>query len=216
MSLIAILEAIRLSGEAAVEEIETRASEQASELLAKAQLEAQQIEEDVCAKEVMPAFRERARIIHRARLEGLRITGNVREALIDAALSQARGRLSSLRSSTIYPAVLRRLTQETLAELEGSLEEVRLCRLEADPRDQKLLENVLDDIGLNLPVSYTRDCWGGLIGQSQDGRVVVINTLESRLERATPFLRRYLAALFENEQTVAVNERRVEPSVVGR
>jgi hypothetical protein len=32
--------------------------------------------------------------------------------------------------------------------------------------------------------------------------VVVINTFESRLERATAFLRRHLASLFEEEQSV--------------
>jgi vacuolar-type H+-ATPase subunit E/Vma4 len=54
---------------------------------------------------------------------------------------------------------------------------------------------------LELPVSCELNCWGGLTAKSEDGRVVVINTLESRLERATAFLRRHLAALFEEEQS---------------
>jgi vacuolar-type H+-ATPase subunit E/Vma4 len=57
----------------------------------------------------------------------------------------------------------------------------------------------LTDLGLTLPINYNLDCWGGLIAQSEDGRVVVINTLETRLERAIPYLRRYLAALYEEE-----------------
>jgi vacuolar-type H+-ATPase subunit E/Vma4 len=65
------------------------------------------------------------------------------------------------------------------------------------------LKNILDDLKLDLPVSYELNCWGGLIAKSGDGRVVVINTFESRLERATAFLRRYLAALFEEEQSEA-------------
>jgi hypothetical protein len=36
--------------------------------------------------------------------------------------------------------------------------------------------------------------------RSEDGRVVVDNLLETRLERAIPFLRQYLAAWFEDEQ----------------
>jgi vacuolar-type H+-ATPase subunit E/Vma4 len=46
--------------------------------------------------------------------------------------------------------------------------------------------------------------WGGLIAASADGRVVVINTLEARLEQALPFLRRHLAAYFEEEKAAVV------------
>jgi len=58
------------------------------------------------------------------------------------------------------------------------------------------------------------DCWGGLVAKSEDGRIVVINTLEERLERATPFLRRYLAAFFENEQLESEASRVVERQLV--
>jgi vacuolar-type H+-ATPase subunit E/Vma4 len=74
-------------------------------------------------------------------------------------------------------------------------------RLEADPRDRQLLDTLLSRMGLCLPISYTLNCWGGLIAASEDGRVVVINTVEARLERATPYLRGYLATLFECDRS---------------
>jgi vacuolar-type H+-ATPase subunit E/Vma4 len=55
-------------------------------------------------------------------------------------------------------------------------------------------------MGLNTPVNYELECIGGLIASSVDGEIVVINTLEARLDRAIPSLRRYLAAIFEEEQ----------------
>ena len=197
MSLSAILEAIHLSGEAQVQEIKKRAFDDANDLLVNTRLQAQQIKEDVCAKEVMPAYRERARIFHRARLERLRVIGNVREALIDEALDRARGLLAGIRSDPVYPMVLDSLVQETFAELDKTVEETYLCQLAADQRDKGLLEPILEDIGLNLSVEYNLNCWGGLVARSNDGRVVIINTLEARFNRATPFLRRHLAALFE-------------------
>ena len=205
MSLNAILETIRASGAAQVREIEQRAYAQAREVLVNAQLEAEQIKERTRAAAVAPAFKERARLLHRARLEALQITGNVREALVDGALEQTRGHLAGMRTDTAYPAVLRRFLQEALAELAVSIgdglvgDRSTTTRLEADPRDRALLNDILHDLGMNLPVSYTLNCWGGLIARSQDGRIVAINTLEARLERATPSLRRYLAALFEND-----------------
>lgn len=200
MSLSAILEVIYLSGESQVQDIEKLASDQANELLVNARLEAQKIEEDVCSKELIPAYRERARIFHQARSESLRIVGDAREALVDKALDRARGHLSGIRSDPLYPMVMCRLIQETLAELEGTLEAIELSILEADPRDRELVEQFLGDMRLNLSVEYRLNCWGGLITKSSDGRVVIINTLEARFNQAAPYLRSYLAALFENQE----------------
>ena len=73
--------------------------------------------------------------------------------------------------------------------------------LEASPDDRVLLEGLLHSLELYLPVSHPLNCWGGLVAKSEDGRIVVINTLEARLERAVPYLRRYLAAFFEGERS---------------
>ncbi|HLE92834.1 MAG TPA: V-type ATP synthase subunit E [Anaerolineales bacterium] len=197
MSLQAILEKIRASGETQVQEIEKGAQSQVNGILAQARVEARQIEEDACANASAPAIAERARILHRARLESLRIVGDVREDLVDTAITRTRERLAAVRADSSYPSVLRTLTEETLAELASGGK----AQLLADPRDRELLKNILGDLKLDLPVSYELNCWGGLIAKSEDGRVVVINTFESRLERATAFLRHCLAALFEEEQT---------------
>jgi V/A-type H+/Na+-transporting ATPase subunit E len=202
VSLEAILDAIRASGAVAVAEIQQQARDEAGTILAEARTEAEKVRRAACTRTALPAQRERARIIHRARLLHLRTVGDAREAAIDAALGQARRCLAAGRSDPRYPAVLRRLTEEALAELEGSLEDVARARLEADPRDEALLARLLGEQDLSVHVNYELDCWGGLIARSEDGRIVVINTLESRLERATPFLRRYLAALFAGGEGV--------------
>lgn len=208
MSLSAILESIRATGETQVRAIEMQAYEQSRVLLANARLEAQPIEDQARSLAISPAFKERARILHRARLEALRIVGDAREALVDAALDQLRGRLAGLRSDASYPSVMRRITHEALAELEDSIHDLTHVQLAADPHDHELVENILHDMGLEIPVRYELDCIGGLIAESEDREIVVINTLEARLERAIPSLRRYLAALFEDEQPEpAIGER---------
>jgi vacuolar-type H+-ATPase subunit E/Vma4 len=203
MSLEAILEAIHTYGKAQVDEIEERAYCQAHEVLVNARLEADRQEEQAYVTAVAPAVKERARILHRARLEALQITGSAREKLVDAAMDQTRGHLTGMRTDNAYAALLRRLTQEALAELEEILRDVNEVHLEADPRDRALLERILSDLGLRLDVSFHLKCWGGLIARSQDGQVVIVNTLEARLERATPYLRRYLAAWFEQSSSKA-------------
>ena len=214
VSLLAILEVIRTSGQDQVRTIEERAYRQVHEMRVNARMDAEQIADETCSATAAPAIRDRARILHHARLEALQITGNVREALVDTALNQTRGHLEGLRTDAAYPTVLQRITQEALDELAVSLEKPGQARLEADPRDRELLESILSGIGLNLEVSYSLNCWGGLIAKSQDNRVVVINTLEARLERATPYLRRYLAALFENEREESEMSQVVDIAII--
>ena len=202
MSLQSILEKIHHTGEARVQEIEREIQSQVGEILARARMEAQQIEDDACADASAPAARERARILHHARLEALHVVGNVREELVDAALTQTRERLATIREDASYPDVLRRLTQEALNELTAPGRE-EIAVLVADSRDRAILEDILAGMDLDLHVEYTLKCWGGLIAKSEDGQVVAINTLETRLERATIFLRGYLATLFEEERSDA-------------
>jgi len=207
VGLSAILTSIRTLGDSRVEEIKQHAQAQADELLAVARLEAQEIEKQAYLTAVMPAHKERARIIHHARLDAMRFVGNLREQLVDAAMDQTCDRLGNIRKDTVYPTVLGRLTKEALAELQSSLGDIHNASLDADPRDQALLESILFDCGIELKVNYSLSCWGGMIAKSDDGRVVVINTLEARLERATPYLRPYLAALFEKEIPVSQLEQ---------
>lgn len=200
MSLEAILEAIGDAGDAQVSEIEARTRTQVYEILANARVEAEDIDEDAYNTAFAPAAKERARIIHRARLEAMRIVGEAREVLVDMTLERTRGALTGLRTDRLYPDVLCRLLEEALAELGSSVEHEAKIHLEADQRDRVLLEKLLLHLVVDVEVSYTRECWGGLIARSEDGRVVVDNLLETRLERAIPFLRQYLAAWFEDEQ----------------
>lgn len=202
MSLQAILDKIHAAGEAQVQEIERETQAQVGEILARARMEAHQIEEDARAASSLPAARERARIVHRARLEALRLFGNVREELVDSALTQTRERLATMRTNPSYADVLRKLTYEALTELIAPGREEK-ATLVADPRDRMILEDILAELELDLGVSYDLNCWGGLIAKSEDCRIVAINTLETRLERVTVFLRGYLAAMFEEERSDA-------------
>jgi vacuolar-type H+-ATPase subunit E/Vma4 len=199
MGLQNILERIREAGAAQVQEIEQNARTRAREILAQAHTEAEEIESEARSRASAPANAERARIVHRAKADALHLLGEVREDLVDSAIARTRERLASLRSDPSYAEVLRSLTEQALAQL-GASEGAHEARLQADRRDRDLLQKILAGLQVDLPVSYELNNWGGLIAMSKDGRVVVINTLEARLERALPFLRPHLAAHFEEEK----------------
>jgi vacuolar-type H+-ATPase subunit E/Vma4 len=200
MGLQAILEAIHRTGEVQVHEIEVAAQARVDEILAEARAETKRLHEEARAAAAAPAAAERARLLHGARFEALQVVGGAREELVDAALGDTKRRLGKIRSEPIYRGILHQLTVEALMALSGSLEEAGQARLEADPADKALLEEILGELGLDLSIDFVLDCQGGLIAKSEDGRVVVINTLEARLERATSWLRCEIAALFEDGQ----------------
>ncbi|MEW6568957.1 MAG: V-type ATP synthase subunit E [Chloroflexota bacterium] len=207
----AILEAIRANGEARVREIERRAQAQVGAILSAAEAEAQRLRQEAKSAILSHAAGERFRIINQARLAALRRAGEAREAFITAVLERTKQELANLRSDKAYPSVLRRLTEEAVSLLAGPQETAVEAELEADARDRELLARTLKELGVPLAVRYSIACWGGLIARSADGRVIVINTLEARLERALPFLRRSLAVIFESGQVVLPASQVLEP-----
>lgn len=197
MSLQAILDAIHASGDSQVRDIETQAQAHADAILAEAHLKAERIWQDAHDRVVSQATRDSVRIIQQARIEALQIVGTVRETLVDDALEVTRSHLAGLRADPLYPDVLRLLIEEALQELSTSLTDSERPQLAADPRDRVLNERILRQMACDVTVSYDLDCHGGIIARSADGRVVVYNTLEGRLERALQYLRRYFAGQFE-------------------
>jgi len=199
MSLEAILAAIEASGEAEVVSLRAEAEARARQTLARAEREASARRESARRTALLPVPGERARLLHHAKLEALRAIGEVRDRLVETALAETRQRLAGLRADPDYPLSLRRLTEEAIRVLgdEAVGTGASPSWLETDPRDEALLRRILHDLGQEAAVKPSLDGWGGLVARSGDGRIVAINTLEARLERATPFLRRDLAAFFE-------------------
>jgi vacuolar-type H+-ATPase subunit E/Vma4 len=197
MALEAILNAIREEGQAGADEIRSSAEDEAARIIAQAERDAAAIKQDTVRAFARRIEADRARIVHRARLEVLQIVGRVQHAIVDRALGQVECQLANIRSDPAYGALYRTLLLEALAAVEGSLREGEQPRLLADPRDRAHVERELQDLNLDAPVAYELECWGGLQAISPDGLILVDNTLESRLANARPHLHRYLPSLFE-------------------
>lgn len=198
MSLEAILAAIEASGENEAAHLRGKAESRAQHILAEAERKASAVREEARRTAFLPASGECARRLHQAKLEALRLVGEVRTWLVETVLAETQQRLARLRAEPDYPLILRRLVVEALSALGDEERNSSQVLLEADPRDEVLLRRILDELDLDLPIVLSLVCWGGVVARSGDGRIVATNTLEARLERATPFLRRDLAAVFVN------------------
>jgi len=202
MSLEAILAEIEAAGEAEAARLRAESEARARQILTEAERVASARREEARCAALLPISGERARQLHHAKLEALRTIGDVRNQLVETALAETRRRLAGLRTEPNYPLILRRLTEEAIRVLgdEAAGTETAPPWIETDPRDEAMLCCILHDLGFDLPVKPLLNCWGGAVARSGDGRIVAVNTLEARLERATPFLRRELAAFFEEER----------------
>ena len=199
MSLEAILATIEASGEAEVARLRAETDARVRQILAEAAQTAAERREAARREALRPAAAECARRLYRAKLDARRTVGQVRDGLVQTALAEAHTQLASLRAAPDYPHILHRLTEEARQALGGDSAAASACRLDIDPRDEALVQSILSDLGLRLETTPSLNCWGGLVAHSGDGRIMASNTLEARFERATPFLRRTLASMFEKE-----------------
>lgn len=191
MSLQAILDAIAASGTAATEQIAAEAEATADRLLTEAQETAATRRSAAYRQALAPLAGARAQRRQKARLAAGQRVLEARECLVTEALAATERRLTRFRERSAYAGVLARLVAEAVAALQG---EDGPPRIAADPRDADLLAPILVDLDLPATaVAYTLTCWGGVVVSSEDGRIVIDNTLASRLARAEPELRQRLA-----------------------
>jgi len=104
----------------------------------------------------------------------------VKHDLLTETLEEAKKSLPKLRQRRDYPEVLRRLIQEAVADFAD-------CRtLVVNQEDVEQAKKIAADLGLQVEIEPTREFCGGVVARSQDGRRMVWNSLESRLERLIP------------------------------
>jgi vacuolar-type H+-ATPase subunit E/Vma4 len=165
-------------------EATTRAAEnEAAQLIAEAEEQARAIRARHCAR-VEPVLRtEAAGLQNKAKLDALRAVANAREQLLSQAFSQAADCVAEMRKSKQYAAIFRVLAQEVVRELGKEVV------VQVDPADIELARAAFAQLGVKADVQKKATLLGGLEATTPDGRVAVINTLASRLERARTILR---------------------------
>jgi len=193
-ALLAALDAI---GEAEIARRRAEAEARVQQILGEAERAAAARRAAARREAMSPAAGENARLLQQARLEAARLVGEARLRFVEMALAQARRRLAGVRAHPQYPSLLRQWVEEAIQALGPDEIAGASPRWEADPRDAALLQTILRGLGCDSPVTASLKCAGGVVARSGDGQVTVINTLEARLERALPILRRDLAALMD-------------------
>jgi vacuolar-type H+-ATPase subunit E/Vma4 len=192
MALQDILRAMETQVESDIRQLEEQSAVTVSEIHRSAEEDAHGILERHHREALAPLQQERARRLNRARLAALRATSQARERLFVQAIACARERLSSLRATPDYPAVLSALLEEALAQIDGE------AHVRADPRDAAVLGSLRSRFP-RAQFEFNLQTSGGIEARTADGRIRVVNTLEGRLEQAQEDLRQKVMPLFGGE-----------------
>lgn len=187
VALADILGAMEAEAEAEIKRTEEQSAATVAQIRAAVENDAHAVREGHRRDMSIRVEQERARRLNRARLAALRTSSGAREKLYAEALAGARALLAALRADPKYPAMLRALAEEALAHMDGQ------TVLHADPRDEQLLRALFP----GTRMEFDLDTWGGVEARGPDGLIVIVNTVEARLERAQELLRQAVMPLFK-------------------
>lgn len=190
MALEDILAAISAEGERARAEIMKEAEAQRERILQQAEARAQEAIDHIRRLAEQRRQQERAQALYQARLEAARRRNEAWEAAFRETLDEVRKELSRARERPDYDALLRALLEEALAEVDTP------PVIHVDPADEALARALVAELEGDARLETDIRTWGGVQIDTADGRIAVRNTLEARLERAEPFLRRLLASIW--------------------
>jgi V/A-type H+-transporting ATPase subunit E len=112
-----------------------------------------------------------------------------KDEMIQSAFVEAKKSLDDLRDRESYKGRFKSMIQEAMHELGGEK-----ARLHIDGRDENLCKQILDELNENCEIVVDLTSAGGLNVSTRDEKVVVFNTIESRLDRAKEFLARQVFA----------------------
>ena len=199
MELDAILDGIKKAGEQQIAQIEREAEQQSSQILGKVQSEAEGQKNRILSDGKTRLNREQALITQQAVIHALQIHADARQTLIEDVLVQVQDRFKELRKDKDYEKVLSNLVAETMQSITPSLLPDQQIVLHFDPRDKKIAERTIEGYEQPISIQYDIECSGGCNAETDDSKVYVLNTVESRFEHAEPYIRQNLSIFFERK-----------------
>ena len=189
-----------------LESVDESATEKILKIKEKVTREAAEIKKEAAGKDeiIKKRFQETAkRAVEMERSKsGAQIKKETRMQLIHAkdavyqkAFSEAQKQCSSIREQAHCENSFRELLQEVVAELAGETIQLRI-----DKRDENLCKKLLHTLNLDCGIVTDITTAGGLNASTNDGRFVVFNMIESRLERAKVLLKPEIFAILYGDQ----------------
>ena len=199
MELDAILDGIKKAGHQQIAQIEHETEQQASQILEKVQKEAEGQKSRILSDGKTRLNREQALISQQAVIQSLQIHADARQTLIESVLEQVEKRFKELRKEKEYEKILSNLVAETVHSITPSLLRNQKMVFHFDPRDKEIADRIIKQYKQPVSIQFDIECSGGCNAETEDNKVYVLNTVESRFEHAAPYIKQNLSIFFERK-----------------
>ncbi|BBB46821.1 V-type ATP synthase subunit E [Pelolinea submarina] len=199
MELDAILDGIKKAGNQQIAQIEHETEQEASQILVRVQKEAEGQKNRILSDGKTRLNREQALISQQAVIQSLQIHADARQTLIESVLDQVEKRFKELRKEKEYEKILSNLVAETVHSITPSLLRNQKMVFHFDPRDKEIAERIIKQYKQPVSIQFDIECSGGCNAETEDNKVFVLNTVESRFEHAAPYIKQNLSIFFERK-----------------
>jgi len=180
-----LIRSMEVNAEKRISAILNKAGQEAEEIIRTAKAEAETIKSSCLENAKKSVEIERNQLIYNVNSETKMSIIKEKDAAVQRAFDEAEKSLIDFRDRRTYHVYFKLMVQEAVGELEGEK-----VRFHIDKRDENLCQQVLAELSLNSEVITDLTSAGGLIVSTRDEKVVVSNTIESRLNNARELLKR--------------------------
>ena len=179
-----LISAVKAGAQERIKEIQDRALAEAQKIRKDAEERAQSTRSAYLEEAARGVKLERGKLISKAGAEKRMALARVKDDLFQQVFTRAAQQMALARNNPAYRTSFRSIVREAMEELAG--EEVRL---HIDPRDEPLCREILEEMRRNCEVVPDLTTLGGLNATTADERLLVFNTIESRLQRAKELMK---------------------------
>jgi vacuolar-type H+-ATPase subunit E/Vma4 len=177
------------SAEKKIDEITKNAHQEADEIRRAAEEKAESIKTEYLTEAQKSVKTERNKLIYQAKAESKMRFIKEKDQVIQSAFIEAKKRLEGFRDDSNYEENFKKMLQEAVLALEAEKVVFHI-----DKRDESICKRVLNELHGNSEFVNDLTTLGGLEASTKDGKIVVFNTIESRLANAEELLRRQIFA----------------------
>jgi V/A-type H+-transporting ATPase subunit E len=172
------------SSEERIREMMKKAYKEAEEIKKHAEVKAEAIEKSYLENAAKSAETERNKLIYNVKAETKMNVTRIKDEMLQKAFLEAKEKFASFRERSTYKDAFKKMIQEAIDELDE-----KEVRLQIDKRDENLCKQILAEMNKNSEITADLTCAGGLNVSTKDEKVIVFNTIESRLHKATELLK---------------------------
>jgi vacuolar-type H+-ATPase subunit E/Vma4 len=179
MAIEDIVKTLESEGEKERERVIKAAKQEATRIIDLAKEDAERVKEKEMERVSLLLKGETARIFNEAELYRKEETIKAKEKIIDRVFENSALETNDLRKSDKYQSVFENLARESFGRI-GQGDVV----VSIDKRDERVAQKVLNKLGDKYKLLTDLDCLGGLVVKTANERVIYLNTIDTRMQKA--------------------------------